>query len=93
MVIAIAAITFLLQANPFFIYDLMEQWLPDFWNFVLLSYGLDWQMRIVATIFGLIPVVPFLILLVISIRVCLRDVAYSSELIPAEKTASGSAPA
>lgn len=90
--LGIAAIAFLQQTDPGSVDDFLNNWLPEIRDSVQTSFGHEWQRRLAIAVWGMTPVTPFLILLLWSIRISLRDVAYSSELIPSDKTASGSAP-
>ena len=83
--VGFAAIAFLVLTDPMSLDEFMDEWLPGLWNAVFTEFGFEWQIRIVLLAMLLIPIVPLLILLVIATRICLRDVVYCSELIPADE--------
>ena len=68
-----------------FMYNLVDERLLDLLGTAFTSLSLEWQAGIVLSLIGLISVTPLLALLHVATSVCLRDVAYHSTLIPADK--------
>lgn len=71
-----------------FMYNLVDETLLHLLGTAFTSLSLEWQAGIVLSLIGLISVTPLLALLHVATSVCLRDVAYHSTLIPADKKVS-----
>ena len=80
-IMIVAAIAFMGFVDPVSVHALVDRATPGMWN----SYNLQNQILIVVIGMLLISVVPLLALLFVAAQFSLRDVAYYSVLIRADK--------
>lgn len=76
-----AAIAFMGIVDPISVHDLIDNATPGVWE----SYSFGNQMLVVVTGMLLIAVIPLLALLFVAAQFSLRDVAYDSTLVAADK--------